>query len=219
METLEPCAELGARVVAAAKSWMRTSECVRSERALFALQGCFPGYDEESALLKVVALQALDSGRVMAVPRWAAHVARVMKRVDPRDVGLELVDALANVPGATANERKRALTIASRFAHYFVDADRFPVLDRWTRAELDRVAPPSVGASRYVEFAARHTRLAAELGIARPRFLAWYLWVAGQWRAWRRNARTPIHRSARAMFERGTIAALELDPSSKCAAA
>jgi hypothetical protein len=189
------------RVAAGTRLWSRAVELVRAERAVFALQGCLPGFEPDVTLLKVVALAALDSGRTLSLPRWAAHAQAVMRGVEPRHAGPELVERLAAVPGTPVSERSRALTLASRFAHYYVDLDRFPVRDSWSERELARLAPPPVGAASYADFAARHGRLAAELGLRRPRALGCYLWLAGQHRAWSRNPRTPIHRAARALFE------------------
>jgi hypothetical protein len=186
----------------AARLWCQSADLVRAERSLFALQGYFPRNDGESVLLKLVALQALDSGRAFGAERWAANAERLLAGVDPRSVALEVVEQLATASQRSAGEHKGALTFASRFAHYFLDVDRFPVLDAWSEAELARLAPPDASAtSRYAEFAARHARVAAELGIARPRQLWCCLWLVGQYRAWRRNPRRSIHRAARALFE------------------
>jgi hypothetical protein len=196
-ERLEP-----RRVAAAARMWSRASELVRAERALFALQGCVPGFGADVTLLKVVALATLDGGRCFSAARWAGHAHAIMAGCDPRAAGPELVERLADAAGTGARERSRALTLASRFAHYFVDVDRFPVRDAWTERELGRLAPgPAPERAGYVGFAERHARVAAELGLARPRHLWCYLWLAGQYRSWSRNPRTPIHRAARALFE------------------
>jgi hypothetical protein len=192
------------RIGAAATLWGRSVELVRAERGLFALQGCFPRYDPESILLKVVALHSLDSSRTLPTTRWAAHAHDVLRSIDPRKVGPELVDSLAALPGTRLAENKRAITLASRFAHYFVDVDRFPVLDSWSESALDRlVAAHDETATRYVDFARRHAALASALGVSRPRRLWCFLWLSGQYRAWARNPRTPIHRAARALFESG----------------
>jgi hypothetical protein len=198
--------DLRERVDAAAKLWSRSAELVQMERALFSLQGCFPGHDADSVLLKVVALACVWANRTVVAQPWAAHARRVLARFEPGVEPLWLVDELARAPGVALSAAGRAVTFASRFAHYFVDVDRFPVLDRWSEVELARLAPPTDGASRYVEFAARHSRVASELGIERPRRLWCYLWLAGQHRAWSRNPRTTIHGAARALFECGAPA-------------
>src|SRR5688572_31707249 len=87
------------RVGAASALWGRSVELVRAERGLFALQGCFPRYDPESILLKIVALHSVDSSRTLPTARWAAHAHEVLRSADPRTVGVELVDALASIPG------------------------------------------------------------------------------------------------------------------------
>lgn len=191
-----------ARVAAVERLWARTPGLIQGERALFALQGCFPRYDAESTLLKVIAVHSLDSSRTFPVARWAEHVTQTLIGLDPLDVGRELVDALAALPGVKPAEHRRALTFASRFAHYFIDADRFPVLDAWSEAELARLAPPpNDDECAYVEFATRHARLAAQTGMPRARQLGHFLWLAGQYRVWSRNRRTSIQSVARALFE------------------
>ena len=195
---------LRARVAAVERLWARTPGLIQGERALFALQGCFPRYDPESTLLKVIALHSLDSSRTFPVARWAEHVTHTLVGVDTLDASRELVDALAALPGVKRAEHRRALTFASRFAHYFVDADRFPVLDAWSEAELARLAPPpNDDECVYVEFATRHAQLAAHAGMPRARQLGHFLWLAGQYRVWSRNRRSSIQGVARALFESG----------------
>ncbi len=172
METGAIGTTIGERIAAAVTLWGRSAELIRAERGLFALQGCFPRYDPESVLLKVVALHSVDSSRTLPAARWAMHAHELLHAQDPRAAGFELVDALAALPGTRPGDSKRATTLASRFAHYFVDVDRFPILDSWSESALDRlVAAHDESASRYVDFARRHAALAAAVGIARPRRL------------------------------------------------
>jgi hypothetical protein len=202
------------QVRAAVRLWCHSTDLVRAERSLFALQGYFPRNDGDSVLLKLVALQTLDGGRAFGAERWAAQCERLLAGVDARSVDLDLVDRLGLAAQRSAREHKGALTFASRFAHYFLDVDRFPVLDAWSESELERLAPRDESApSRYAEFAARHARVAAELGVARPRQLWCCLWLVGQYRAWRRNPRRSIHRAARALFESCPAEAALLLPS------
>jgi len=190
------------QVVAAAKLWSRSAELVRAERALFSLQGYFPRNNADSVLLKLVALQSLDSTRAFHAERWAAHFELEFAGVDVREAGPEFVDRLARAAGSSERERKSAHVIASRFAHYFVDVDRFPIQDSWSEGELLRcTCALGPAPSRYAEFAARHARLARDLELPRARQLWCWLWLTGQYRAWRRNPRRSIHRAARALFE------------------
>jgi hypothetical protein len=55
--------------------------------------------------------------------------------------------------------------------------------------------------SRYTRFYVAHARFASLFTPARPSDVCRFLWLFGQYSAWSRNPRTPIHRSARALFE------------------
>jgi hypothetical protein len=113
--------------------------------------------------------------------------------------------------------------MASRFAHYFVDADRFPILDAWIESELGRLAPAPHVPSIYPDFSRRYADVAAHIGLSRPRRLGAYLWLASQYRVWLRNPRRSIQHAARTLFETsapelGWIAPFD-DPREACAAA
>lgn len=194
------------QIAAASLLMERLDELRRSDRALYALGGCFPGFDGESMLLKVVALHALDASPAFAIPRLVTHFQAVLSEHDPAACGPELVDRLAEVPGVEDPKlRRRLLGYASRFAHVFLDLDRFPVFDAWAERTLALVAiepaPIRPNDSRYVRFSREFLRVAESLSLRRERDLGPYLWLAGQYRAWLKNARTPIHRLARGLFE------------------
>jgi hypothetical protein len=192
------------QVLAAGRLCTRLSELQRCERALHALQGCFPGFDAESCLLKVLSLRAIDSITTFTAPVLASHVHGVMGTGDPATAGWELVDALAAFPGDRSIAPARRLAFGSRFAHYFVDRERFPILDTWSEQGLAAhlvLEPESDSATRYERFARDFARLADALGGTNRRELGRYLWLAGQHRAWLRSAQTPIQHSVRALFE------------------
>ncbi|MCE9594510.1 MAG: hypothetical protein K8S98_09975 [Planctomycetes bacterium] len=185
--------------------WNRSEELVRGERSLFALQGCFAGFDPSSTLLKLAALTSFDAGRARSLAPLFDHVQSVIERCDMENAGPEFVDALATTPPAPARSEIRELGFASRFAHYFVDSERFPILDGWSERALAGFvgdATPS-GATRYGRFFAEHARLTAACSPVRSSELGRCLWLAGQHAAWSRNSRTPIHRAARELFASG----------------
>jgi hypothetical protein len=200
----EPVVLRREQVLGAAKLCAGLADLTRRERALHALQGCFPTLDNESTVLKVLALRAVDSGPSLAVTRVAAELQAALANVDLGRAGPELVDRIALLPSAPAHmPLARRLGFASRFAHYFVDLDRFPVLEAWSeRALAVHVARGEVpGESRYVRFANDFARLATQIDLKRRRELARYLWLEGQYHAWHRNPRAAIHRGVRALFE------------------
>src|SRR5688572_7451307 len=118
------------QVLAARNFCLRCTDLHRCERALHALQGCFPGFDSESTLLKVLALRALDPTQAFAVAKFATHAQSVMARVNRLTAGHELVDALAAGPDSDKTwAPSRSLGFSSRFVHFFVDLERFPAID------------------------------------------------------------------------------------------
>lgn len=200
--------------VAAASLLMEQLEDLRrSDRALFALSGCFPGFDAESTLLKVVALHSLDASQAFAVWRLVAHLQRLLAGRDLAAIGPEIVDAIAALPGSEDPKNRRRLTgFASRFAHYFIDLDRFPIVDAWSESILATFVAPDARASRYVAYSRSYARVAQVLRLNCDRDLWPCLWLTGQYRAWVKNPRTPIHRSVRRLFESGPRELLLLSP-------
>ncbi len=193
-----------APVAAAARLWNRSDELVRCERTLFALQGCFPGFDPSSTLLKVAALSSIDVNRSIGAATMFEHVQRVVERIDRRRVGPEFVDLVAEPQRRHGRQTMRSLTFASRFAHFFLDPDSFPMLDGWTERALANCIERSTDApdaSRYTRFYVDHARLASAFAPARPSDVCRFLWLRGQYTAWKRNSRTPISRAVRALIE------------------
>lgn len=113
----------------------------RSDDALAAIRDGVPGLGPAATLAKVAAVNALYSTTVHAFVRVAEHFATVLARSDLQAAGPELVDALAAVPrGGNEKRPVRRLSLAAKFAHFFVDEDRFPIYDRYA---VRMVARPS----------------------------------------------------------------------------
>ncbi len=195
------------QVMAAVRLWERLDDFRRSDRALFALQGCFPGFDSESTLLKVLALSSVDAAKGSSGVSLANRVQILLSHADVARCGPELVDALAATAVEFGKQSTGGLGFASRFAHFFVDGERFPILDAWSERALEWLIEGPIqgapGESRYARFARDFAWIASALRLTRRRELGHWLWIAGQYRAWTRNRRTPMHRSVRALFESG----------------
>ena len=194
-------------IEAAAWLWDRLDHFKRADRALAALQGSLPGFDPESTYLKVLALHPLDTAKTHVGLPLARSFQAVLARRDPELCGPELVDALAAVAARHGKRPQAGLGFASRFAHHFVDDERFPVLDSWSERALQDLLGGELdgapGESRYALFSRNFAWIAARLGLTRRRFLGRWLWLSGQYRAWVANPRTAMHRSVRALFESG----------------
>lgn len=117
----------------------RLKQWAAVDNALMALAQAFPAFGPEASLLKVAAVNQLYGTNLYAVVRMAEHVQHVMATTDPKREGPALVERLATLPPASAQERQRHhYSFASKFAHFFVDAEHFPIFDKYARQMLDR---------------------------------------------------------------------------------
>jgi hypothetical protein len=95
-----------------------------TDQALHTLQENLPGFDIEATLLKVVAINQLYGTNVYAVTRMAQHITKVMPIAGNME-DVDLVEELASLSGW------KHLSFASKFAHFFIDMERFPIYDTY----------------------------------------------------------------------------------------
>ncbi len=160
-----------------------------------------PSFDRESTLLKAVAVNELYYTNVFAIVSMAEHMAKVLnERGVASDAGL--VDRLA----VSSTNTRRFVSFASKFAHFFVDSDRFPIFDSFVlsmiKLHLGVRKNIWTSAQPYAEFFEMFRRVQT---LACPtctnRELDRYLWVAGQYRAWMKNRKAQINGELRTAFE------------------
>lgn len=195
------------QIEAAGRIRAHLHQWVLSDEALETLSQRLPGFEPPAVLLKVVAVNALYGTNVYALVRMADHIGNVLKETDPAKAGPELVEAIAALPVASAAEKpKRHRSFASKFAHFFIDPERFPIYDRYADAMVRLHLGNAVGRAPehpYAAFAAKFRRVMGEVtgwwGSSRE--LDRYLWVAGLYRELRKNPKAPINLEARRVFE------------------
>jgi hypothetical protein len=101
-----------------------------TDRALYSLKERFPGFDSDAVLLKVAAINQLYATQVWAIGRMARHVVQVMNGPDALSRDHVLIETLAALPKADEKHSARNhLSFASKFAHFFVDSEAFPIYD------------------------------------------------------------------------------------------
>ena len=177
---------VGAAQVAAAVRIFeeRLKETAAAEQALRRLARVMPGCDHESILLKVAALNQLYGTNVYAVVRMASHIVRLFS-TSP-SWSFETVESVAALPPAGNQKKVRHhRSFASKFAHFFVDADRFPLLDSYAAQRLGfHLGARSLGAGfpqSYPAYARAFFRLLAASDLeCRVVDLDKFLWLAGQ---------------------------------------
>src|SRR5713101_2616065 len=93
-----------------------------TDSALRALGDRFPEFDIKATLLKVAAVNQLYGTNVYAVDRMAKHIVGVLSARDSLNDS-DLVKELAVLPG------RKHISFASKFAHFFISSQRFPIYD------------------------------------------------------------------------------------------
>jgi len=179
-----------------------------STEALDELAARLPGFDSRVVLLKVVAVNALYGTNVMAIIRMAEHVKSVVATTDLETAGPELVETLAALPKTEDQKHARShFSFASKFANFFIDSERFPIMDQYSemmvsfhlgKSNLVRDAD-----HRYADYVEniRQLHTAANLTCS-SRELDRYLWLAGEYRTWLKKPHAQISTEMRALFTR-----------------
>jgi hypothetical protein len=168
---------------ASLESWRQTDE------ALAAVAHQMPAFGMPETLVKVALINSLYFTRALAVPRVAAHFHDVLARVDRAEWTCDTVESLATVVVDRKTQKpKRLISLASNFAHFFMDSHRFPIFDEYAKRSLAVHTGHTQAslASSYTEFCAVHAALCRQVGVQdTPRRLDHYLWVQGQYDAFR----------------------------------
>jgi hypothetical protein len=177
-----------------------------SDRTLVALRERMPGFTPEETLVKTATINALYGTNLFAVVRMAEHVAQVLAETNLASAGPELVEQMAALPmTATQKHMHRHMSFAAKFAHFFIDPERFPIMDSYAvwmvEYHLGRKNCLRDAKQPYMAFVEnlRRLREAAELNV-KSRELDRYLWLAGQYRQWRKNPKSQINSELVAFF-------------------
>ena len=170
-----------------------------TDQALHALHVNLPGFDIEVTLLKVVAINQLYGTNVYAVVRMAQHVTEVMQGAN-RMEDADLVKELASLNG------RKHRSFASKFAHFFINMERFPIYDsfavKMVAYHLGGQGQARDSAHPYRAFVENIHRLKRYAGLScTTKELDRYLWLAGLYREWLRNRDSQINAEVAEMFK------------------
>ncbi len=187
-----------------------------ADQALRLLAIRCPGFEPDACLLKVVAVNGLYGTNLYATMRMAKHVAALLVGVDLAAEGPDLVERFADLPATEGQMRKRRhFSFASKFAHFFLDEERFPIMDSYALTSLKRHLGQrnysDDTAHPYAAFVHNFQELKRRSGFTgRNRQLDRYLWLAGEYAAWKKNTAVAINAEAAALFAQpfGEVAAL-----------
>ena len=190
--------------VEAALQLYRYCELWRSvDEALDSLAQSFPGFDFKSTLLKVAAVNTLYWTQVYAVVEVAMHVHRILEATAV-PLCPDVVESLGKIPQLGRMFR----SFASKFAHFFIDPERFPIYDSYAVKMLTyHLNGKAKEELSYKQFVSSFTTLKKVVGFSvTTRELDRYLWLAGQYRAWKglppwRKPSTGINQELQRLFK------------------
>ena len=199
------------QIAAANRLHSRLKQWTLSDRALARLAETVPGFDVEACLLKTVAVNALYGTQVFAVVRMARHVEQVLASTDITTADEGLVEDIAALPVASRQKTvRRHHSFAAKFCHFFVDTERFPIMDRYASDTLKY----HLGETQYVEdeehpYHAYITNLRRLAEITHhkgsSRDLDHYLWITGQYMKYdeerKRGKEARINAELKELFE------------------
>ena len=191
-----------------------------AERALMSLGEGLPGLSPEETLLKVAAVNSLYYTNVYALARMAEHVHAVLAAFGQEAAsdrgtashegamqGPDLVERLADLPPSPGQKSPRKFTsFASKFAHFFIDRERFPIYDSYAVRMVTYHLGPANSVREpdhpYRSFVTNLERLRTLAGLSLSSCeLDGYLWLAGQYLSWRRNRDAIINSELKGLFE------------------
>lgn len=203
-----------AQIAAAGTLRKQLASWATADRALHLLATRCAGFTPEATLLKVVAINQLYGTNVYATARMAAHVAAVMAQHPPapapdQEADIALVERIADLQATdTQKHPRKHRSFASKFAHSFIAADRFPIYDEYAV----RTVNLHLGNARHKEPQHPYRAFVRNLHLLRERAnlsctlveLDRYLWLAGLYHEWQHNQAAPINVEVATLFVTAT---------------
>jgi hypothetical protein len=179
--------------------WKAADEALEAVRTSFQTD-----FSYSANLVRIATVNTLYGTNLRAVHRMARHIEGILPKgaelLDPA----ELVEAIAALPPAPGERPRRHRSFASKFCHFFVNADDFPIFDSAARDALRlHLGSESLkeAESSYTGFCGALANLQRAYGLSvGTRDVDRYLWVAGMWLAFARGRRD-INRELLALFE------------------
>ncbi|MFO7948121.1 MAG: hypothetical protein R6V19_15050 [Armatimonadota bacterium] len=163
------------------------SQWPTTDRAFEMLNERFPDFGREATIIKCAAINDLYSTNVFAIWRMAEHIVKVME--DTPDDPDELAETIACLPDADGNCARHHWSFTSKFCHFFIDAETFPIYDSYCcnmlAHHLGRGRCMSDSSNPYRAFKQNLEQLRELSDVsASLREMDQYLWLVGQYREW-----------------------------------
>jgi len=166
----------------------------------------FPTWDTTSSYAKAVAVNSLYSTNVYSIWQMAVYISTVMSDEGVDQGSPALVEKIAALPKADGDGVVRHFrSFASKFCHFFVNEDRFPILDWYSDWMLKFFLGPEYRYDEKMPYLSHCENFNALHG--RPglkgfsgRQIDRFLWVSGQYLYWKKHPDAAINSGLRDLF-------------------
>ncbi len=178
---------------------------VACEKAFERLRDEMPGFDLPTSLLKAAAINDLYGAGVFGIWRRARHISKVACTLPKNPV--KAVRKIARLPADGEKKVRIYRSFASKFCHFFIDPERFPIYDSYCEnmvaRHLGRDQLERDSKNPYRAFKVNIDQLRELSGLSVSyRELDRYLWLAGQYHEWLDNGdEARIKSEVRELFE------------------
>jgi hypothetical protein len=201
---------LESQIKAAQELYKMLPQWQQKNRILLALKDQFPdALDPDGTSLKVVVLNQFYYTNVMAVDRMTTWILEIMGKEAQIVTEVEIVEQIAALPMTTEQKKPRNhYSFASKFAHFFIDPQRFPIYDSsaldMIKIHLGRDGLIKIEGHEYgtyfenINCLKRRARLPLSYTYAD---LDRYLWLAGLYRDWKTKANPKINGEVEELFK------------------
>ena len=194
------------QIDAAVRLHGRLQQWELTDESLALLSEQLPGFTPREALIKATVINALYGTNVKAIVPVARHLSRVLEKPDSWKREPWLVEKLAVIPPNGERKYPRYFSFASKFAHFFIDAECFPIKDsysdRMVKLHLGKGNFAPDGDHPYLAFYVNYEELKAKIEHkGSNRDLDRYLWLCGEYLAWKKDGDAEINMELRSVFE------------------
>lgn len=224
METELAVPLLISQIDAARQLYKMLPQGQQKNKILLTLKNQFPDkLDPDATLLKVVVLNQFYSTYVMAVDRMTTWILQIMDKETQAVAEVELVEQIAALPMTPKQKGPRNHTsFASKFAHFFIDTERFPIFDSsavgMIKIHLGRNACIEDKDHEYSAYFKNFNSLRRRTQLPLSytyEDLDRYLWLAGLYRDWKTKADPKINREVEELFKSLTANGVPISPLSE----
>lgn len=191
-----------------ANGWFDEVDSVKKpDVVLDLLSERFPGNDIESTLIKAVAINSLYGTNVFAIYNAAEHIAGELKNPKINYKDDKFINRLATIEVEQKGEtvEKHFISFASKYAHFFINSQEFPMYDSYARRIIEaHIANNDLirnSQNPYLAFKQNFFMLMDELKYkVSTRELDHYLWFVGQLKTWQGDHDSHINAGLRRLF-------------------